>query len=161
MSKGLRIALIASVGVVLLGLIGGGVFMYMQFTSKVDKAIADKIGSATPAEGASGTDTVTASFFFKTTNFVTELADPAPKVRYVDVTINLGFAALKDAEDAKTYEPVIRNTVLQILRAKTATDLSGAQGMTNLEKEITDALLKLAPLSKTLKKTLVVNLVIQ
>ena len=153
MSKGLRVALIASVAVVLLGLIGGGVFMYLQ----LERIATATPAAAIPAEGAGG-DAAAALIFYKPAHFVTELADPAPKVRYVDVTVQLGFAAQKDADDAKNLDPIIRNTILQILRARTAQELSGAEGMLKLEKDLQEALVKQL---RTLRKVSVTDLVIQ
>lgn len=157
MSKGLRIALIASVAVVLLGLIGGGVFVYLKFDSVVETAVNDKVAKANTSAVTAKAEATTL-YFYKPSHFVTELADPAPKVRYVDVTIALAYGAQADADKAKEEEPIVRNIVLQILRARLASDLSGAQGMANLEKDLTEALLKHDP---KLVKVAVTDMVIQ
>lgn len=151
MSRGLQIALVSSILLLALGVAGLGAYVFLGPGAAGSATQATAKAESEPAADA-------AAVFFKTKNFVTDLADK-DRLRYVDVTVAL---AVKDdiALDAvKKMEPQVRDIILAQLRSRLSADLAGAAGKERLAETLT------AGLSEALKgklvKVYVTDLIIQ
>lgn len=152
MSRGLTIALVASVLVLALGVAGLASYVFLRpaATSAADPTPAEPAPKAT----AKGEPLA----FLKLKNFVTDLAD-RDRLRYVDVTVALGLETEAAVEEAKKVEPQIRDLILSNLRSKKAEDLAGAAGKDRLAEELTQELGEV--LHDLLKRVYVTDLVVQ
>jgi len=150
MNRGLVIGLVAAVIVLAAGQIGLGAWVFlgpgrtaptMQNQPAVDV-------STDPAD----------LVFFETDHFVTDLADK-DRLRYVDVTVTLAMRNQKALEKAEQLEPQIRDTILGQLRLRTAPELAGSAGKSDLAEALQNALSGL--LGDGLVKVYITDLVIQ
>lgn len=152
MSRGLQIALVASIILLAAAVAGLGAYLFLAPASA-------RGGEETPAPAVEAPKAAAVEAnFFKTKNFVTDLAD-VDRLRYVDLTIAL---ALKDAESlevAKKMEPQIRDTVLTQVRRRVAAELAGAEGKARLADLLQTGLEEL--LKGRLSKVYITDLVVQ
>ncbi len=149
MSRGLLIALVASILVLALGVAGLGAYVFLKPS-----------GSAAVAETSSSKDVAktTPLEFLKLKNFVTDLADK-DRLRYIDVTIALAVVDVKALEEAKKKEPQIRAMILSQLRERTSADLAGARGKDRLAEALNGPLAAL--LGDVFKGIYITDLVVQ
>jgi flagellar basal body-associated protein FliL len=120
MSKRFQIALVVSMLALALAVAGLGAFLFLRPGT-----------AAAPSAPAQTPVTVDAMVFFKTKNFVTNLAD-TDRPRFVDATVALALRDDVALENAKKIEPQVRDIVLGYLRLRTAADLAGAAGKEKL-----------------------------
>lgn len=151
MSKGLQVALIAAIVLLALSVAALGAYLFLSRGARPSdhKAVqSETTSSAKVAEGV----------FFKTKNFVTNLAD-SDRLRYVDATVALAVKDEAALEVAKTIEPQIRDTVLGQLRQRTAAELSGPAGKDKVAEALSAAISELLP--GQLLKVYVTDLTVQ
>lgn len=152
MSRGLQIALVSSILLLALGVAGLGAYVFLgpgPTASTAQPAAAN----ADTSDGAEAT-----AVFFKTKNFVTDLADK-DRLRYVDVTVALAIKDEVALEAVKKLEPQIRDIILSQLRVRVSADLAGAVGKEKLAETLQTGLTEL--LKSRLVKVYVTDLIIQ
>jgi flagellar basal body-associated protein FliL len=152
-SRGLTIALVASILVLALSV--GGLAAYVFFRQP---AVTMAATEGVMSEKKGGSDEADAGAFLKLKNFVTDLADK-DRLRYVDVSISLGLKDEKAVEEAKKIEPAIRDHILGQLRKMTSAELAGAQGKEKLAETLQKGLSEL--MRGQLKAVYVTDLVVQ
>ncbi|MDF2627619.1 MAG: fliL [Symbiobacteriaceae bacterium] len=153
MSRGLQIALIASVLLLALGVGGIGAYLFL-FQPAPAAASTETHTEEEKTEAAH----VEEGHYFTTKNFVTDLADK-DRLRYVDLTIALGMKDEAALEAAKGIEPQIRDLVLHQLRQQKAADFAGAEGKTRLAETLQTGLGEV--LKGYLTRVYVTDLVVQ
>jgi flagellar basal body-associated protein FliL len=151
MSRGLQIALVASILVLAVAVAGLGAFLFL-------KSGAPSNGGEQAAETKAAKAAATEVVFFKTKNFVTDLADK-DRLRYADVTLALAMKDEASLDIAKKAEPQIRDIVLGQLRIRVAADLAGSTGKEKLSEALQAALGEL--LKNSLVKVYVTDLIVQ
>lgn len=156
MSRGLTITLVASVLVLALGVAGLAAYVFLMPAGPRANAGSEQPIVIVKESGSASLEAET--FFLKTKNFVTDLADQ-DRLRYIDVTVSV---AMKDApalELAKKSEPQIRDIILTHIRTQVSSDLMGAAGKEKLADGLQKGLSEL--LKDQLKKVYITDLVIQ
>lgn len=155
MSKGMQMALIASILVLALGVAGLAAYVFLR-------PAGAQVAATAPAAQKQSADTAAAdahgAVFFKTKNFTTDLADK-DRLRYADVTVALAMKDEVALTAAKNAEPQIRDVILGQIRTRTAADLAGPAGKEKLAEALQKALSDL--LKDQFKKLYVTDLVIQ
>lgn len=154
MNRGMQMALVAAILVLALGVAGLAAYVFLQPAGARGTV-------AKPAEAQNSSDaagTAAESFFFKTKNFTTDLADK-DRLRYADVTVALAMKDQAAVEAAKSAEPQIRDVILSQIRTRVAADLAGPAGKDKLAESLQKALSDL--LKAQFKKVYVTDLVIQ
>lgn len=153
MSRGLTIALVASILVLALGVAGLATYIFLRPAAVPETTVASK-----PAEQEEEDEKEGEIVFLSLKNFVTDLSDK-DRLRYADITVSLAISDAAALEEAKKKEPQIRDAVLGLLRSRLAADLLGAAGKDRLAEELTKALHPV--LKKSLKKVYITDMIVQ
>lgn len=133
--------------------LGGGGFVVWKFFLQDDAAVAEEVAEASePSEDMEAEDDVEdpgaapeTGFRVDLKEFTINLADE-DEDRYMKASIVLEVStmelrdAMKDEADAKLYMVKSRDLILDILRSKTASDMSDPANIRELRKEISTRL---------------------
>lgn len=153
MSRGLTIALIGAILVLAVGVAGLAAYIFMRPVAAAPAPVEQKVveKAAEPEVPLS---------FYALKNFLTDLkVDTDGRMRYVDVTISLGFKDAVAMDEAKKLEPQIRDLILTQLRTKTAAELLGNTGKEKLAESLKEPLATI--LKTNLKSVLITDMVVQ
>ncbi|MGC9196526.1 MAG: flagellar basal body-associated FliL family protein [Syntrophobacteraceae bacterium] len=132
--KSNKLLIIILAFVVLLG--AGGAVAYMKF------------GGATPANASVEKEKTPVSYTLPT--FLVNLADPGSK-RFLKVTIDLQLDSKAAAEQCKTLDPEIKDSILTILSSQEAGDIVSADDKRRLKKLLKQTLNHLITNGKVLQ----------
>ncbi len=131
------IIIIASVALVLAGGGGAAVFMIKQ-KAAAESADAESEGAAkerAPAKSAAKHDPKAVPVFVPMDPFTVNLADREAE-RYAQIGITLEIDDAKTGDQIKNYMPAIRNNILMAIADRTAAELMGREGKSQLAERI-------------------------
>lgn len=125
-----NIIIIAAVGVLVLGFVGGGFFMMWKKLSAIDNIKGDPVSATAPKveQPAIGP-------LFALESFIVNLADPGGK-RYLRVTMNLELRDGKVNEAVSQRLPQVRDCILMVLPTRKVEDLQSIEGKNALREEL-------------------------
>jgi flagellar FliL protein len=132
------IIIIAAVLVLVLGG-GGAAAVLMMKKSAAAAAAAEEAdgedGESKPAKAAAHRDPKVIPTFVPLDSFTVNLADQQAD-RFAQVGMTLEISDAKFADQIKTFMPAIRNNVLMAIADRTASELMGREGKTQLAERI-------------------------
>lgn len=132
-------SLFIKIGLILAGLLlVGGVSAAVSFWA---------VGNAGGQAKAKTKEERKAGVFAEAGEFATNLADPGAR-RYIKVKVTLELPDEKAKEEADKRQAVVREVVLSTLRAKTAADVAGEEGMQKLAKDLQGRIAQAVPSAK-------------
>jgi flagellar FliL protein len=131
------IIIIAAVLVLVLG--GGGTAAVLMMKKSAAAAVAEEAdgedGESKPAKAAAQRDPKVIPTFVPLDSFTVNLADQQAD-RFAQVGMTLEISDAKFADQIKTFMPAIRNNVLMAIADRTASELMGREGKTQLAERI-------------------------
>lgn len=131
------IIIIAAVLVLVLG--GGGTAAVLMMKKSAAAAVAEEAdgedGESKPAKAAAQRDPKVIPTFVPLDSFTVNLADQQAD-RFAQVGMTLEISDVKFADQIKTFMPAIRNNVLMAIADRTASELMGREGKTQLAERI-------------------------
>ena len=129
-----KLILIVAVASLLLAIGGGAAAFLLKKGAGAEAADAQEEDVATAEASSSGEARVT-PIFVPLDPFTVNLADRNAD-RYAQVGITLEIDSTKTGEQIKTYMPAIRNNILMAIADRTAADLLGREGKTQLAERV-------------------------
>jgi len=136
------IIIIAAAAVVLLGGGGGAFFMMKKNAAAAEAAAAEAEGDGEaaashgkPAAKAAKHDPKSAPVFVPMDPFTVNLADRDAE-RYARIGVTLEIDDPHTADQLKAYMPAVRNNILMAISDRTASELMGREGKTQLAERI-------------------------
>lgn len=137
------IIIIAAVAVVLLGGGGGAFFVMKKNAAAAEEAAAAEAdgegdagaGHSKPSAKAAKHDPKSAPVFVPMEPFTVNLADRDAE-RYAQIGVTLEIDDPKTADQLKAYMPAVRNNILMAISDRTASELMGREGKSQLADRI-------------------------
>jgi flagellar protein FliL len=129
------IIIIAAVAVLVAGGGGAAVFMMKKKAANAEAEAEGENGKPAPVKAVSKADPKTVPAFVPLDPFTVNLADRDAD-RYAQIGITLEIDDVKLADQIKNYMPAIRNNILLAIADRTAGDLLGRDGKSNLAERV-------------------------
>ncbi len=129
------IIIIAAVLVLVAGGGGAAVFMMKKKSASAEAEAEGEDGKPLPVKAVSKADPKTVPAFVPLDPFTVNLADRDAD-RYAQIGITLEIDDAKLADQIKNYMPAIRNNILMAIADRTAGDLLGREGKSDLAQRV-------------------------
>ena len=143
-----NIIIIAVVAVVLLGGVGGGLFMMWSKLSALEARLQEDTG---PEEGEEAVVDEAPKPIFKMATLIANLADPGGR-RYLRATMDLEIQAQEDEQKVEGRIAQVKDATLKIFSTRTFEDINGIAGREALRDEL------IAKLNEILKGEIISNI---
>jgi len=139
-SKGglLTYIIVALVAIVVVFGAGVGGFFVNKMLIKSKPVTIIKTVTAPPADSTTGTKPVVSAKTLALDPFLVNLTDPGTK-RYLKIQIILGYQNVKLDTELPTKTPILRDSILTVLRSKSSSDFT-TLGIEGLKKQLKDVL---------------------